>query len=313
MKSDLSNSELRRLDLTLLLVFLGLLRHGKATAVATELGLTPSAVSQAIKRLREIFGDPLFMRRPYGMEPTAVALALETPVRDAVEGLRAALGELEAFDPATASGIVRIGALDAEQAVLIPPIAARLRQSSSGLMLSVLPYGRDVAVSALIDRKIDFAIGYIWTAPPVISRLHLYDEDFLVAGPTKIVGHRAITLDAYCSADHVLVSPGGDMTGVVDDSLSALGLTRRVVLALPAFLPALAAAAESDAIVTLPRRVACRFASGFGLSLAEPPLEIRRFPIELYWHSRAERDPRGRWIRGLIEAAASASRMECVG
>lgn len=307
MKSDLSNNELRRLDLTLLLVFLGLLRHGKAAAVATELGLTPSAVSQAVNRLREIFGDPLFMRRPYGMEPTAVALALEMPVRDAVEGLRSALGGLEGFDPATAVGVVRIGALDAEQAVLIPPIAARLRQLAPGLTLSVLPYGRDVAVSALIDGRIDFAIGYIWTAPTAISRLRLYEEGFLVAGPPHVVEHGALTLDAYCSADHVLVSPGGDLTGVVDDSLAALGLSRRVVLALPAFLPALAAAADANAIVTLPGRVANRFANGFGLSLAEPPLEIRRFPIELYWHARADRDPRGRWLQGLIEAVAMKS------
>lgn len=75
--SDLSRTELRRLDLTLLLVFLGLVRLRKSAEVATELGLTPSAVSQSIRRLRDIFGDELFLRRPHGMEPTAIALALE--------------------------------------------------------------------------------------------------------------------------------------------------------------------------------------------------------------------------------------------
>ena len=74
--TDFSQSELRRLDLTLLLVFLGLLRHRKATDVAAELGLTQSGVSQALKRLRDIFGDPLFLRRPHGMDPTATALAI---------------------------------------------------------------------------------------------------------------------------------------------------------------------------------------------------------------------------------------------
>ena len=75
------DSELRRLDLTLLLVFLGLLKHRKGTLVAAELGLTQSAISQALRRLRDIFGDELFLRRPHGMEPTALALALEGPVR----------------------------------------------------------------------------------------------------------------------------------------------------------------------------------------------------------------------------------------
>ena len=103
--ADFSNTELRRLDLTLLLVFLGLLRLRKAAGVAAELGLTQSAVSQALRRLRAIFGDDLFLRRPHGMEPTAVALALEPAVRGAVEALRGALGSARAFDPAAASGI----------------------------------------------------------------------------------------------------------------------------------------------------------------------------------------------------------------
>ena len=125
--SDFSDSELRRLDLTLLLVFLGLVRHRKALDVASELGLTQSAISQALKRLRDIFGDELFLRRPHGMEPTATALALEAPVAAAVDSLRRALGNARAFDPATATGVLRVAALDAEQAVLIPPLASRLR------------------------------------------------------------------------------------------------------------------------------------------------------------------------------------------
>lgn len=86
--SELSISELRRLDLTLLLVFLGLLRHRKALDVAAELGLTQSAISQSLRRLRDIFDDELFLRRPHGMEPTATALALEAPVAAAVYALR---------------------------------------------------------------------------------------------------------------------------------------------------------------------------------------------------------------------------------
>lgn len=112
--TDFSNAELRRLDLTVLLVFLGLLRHRKATDVAKELGLTQSGVSQALKRLRDIFGDDLFLRRPHGMEPTAIALALEAPVANAVETIRGALGQTKSFDPAKALGTIRLAALDIE-------------------------------------------------------------------------------------------------------------------------------------------------------------------------------------------------------
>ncbi|MFN6976761.1 MAG: LysR family transcriptional regulator [Gemmobacter sp.] len=296
--SDFSETELRRLDLTLLLVFLGLLRHRKALDVAAELGLTQSAISQSLKRLRDIFGDALFLRRPHGMEPTATALALEAPVAAAVDALRGALGAARAFDPCSAAGLIRVAALDAEQAVLIPPLAARLRARAPGLTLSVLPLGRAAAMEALAEGRADLALGFVWNMPETICGERLYEESFLVAGrPEALPAAPALDLDTYCAADHVLIAPGGDLRGVVDDQLAAMGRARRVVLGLPAFLPALAAVAASDALVTLPARVARAFAPGFGLVTATPPLEVRRFPVSAFWHRRNEADPRTIWIR----------------
>jgi DNA-binding transcriptional LysR family regulator len=303
---ELRDTELRRLDLTLLLVFLGLLRHRKARAVAAELGLTQSAISQALRRLRAVFGDPLFLRRPHGMEPTAVAMALEAPLARAVEGLRGALGMARAFDPARAEGVVRIAALDAEQAVLVPPLAARLRAAAPGLRLAVLPLSRAAAVEALADGRADLALGFLWDAPGTVSAELLYTEGFLVAGRAEVL-HEApgLSLAAYCAADHILVSPAGDLRGIVDDRLEAAGRARRVVLSLPAFLPALAAAAASAALVTLPARVARRFAPGFGLVLAEPPVAIRRFPVSVFWHRRNDADPRTAWLRAQLAACGA--------
>lgn len=299
--SDFSTSELRRLDLTLLLVFLGLLRHRKAVDVAAELGLTQSAISQALKRLRDIFGDPLFLRRPHGMEPTATALALEAPVARAVEALRGALGAARAFDPATATGVVRVAALDAEQAVLIPPLANSLRDKAPGLTLSVLPLGRGAAMEALIEGRADLALGFVWDVPEAISGETLYTERFLVAGlPEALPTAPDLTLEAYCAADHILISPGRDLRGVVDDRLAAMGLGRRIVLGLPSFLPALAAAAASGALVTLPARVATAFASGFSLVTATPPLDVRSFPVSIFWHRRNDADPRMAWLRNIV-------------
>ena len=299
--ADLSNSELRRLDLTLLLVFLGLLRHRKGATVADDLGLTQSAISQALKRLRDIFGDDLFLRRPHGMEPTATALALEVPVAQAVEALRGALGAARRFDPGSAEGTVRIAALDAEQAVLIPTLTARLGDHAPGLRLSVLPLGRSEAVEALAEGRADLALGFLWEVPDRILRERLYDEGFLVAGRAEVLPDAPwIDLDAYCAADHVLVSPAGELRGIVDRRLELMGRMRRVVLGLPAFLPALGAVAASGALVTLPARLARSFAPGFGLAIAEPPLEIRRFPVSVFWHRRNDADPRSRWLRDQI-------------
>jgi DNA-binding transcriptional LysR family regulator len=299
--TELSTSELRRLDLTLLLVLLGLLRHRKALDVAADLGLTQSAISQSLKRLRDIFGDELFLRRPHGMEPTATALALEAPVAAAVDALRGALGAARSFDPATASGVVRVAALDAEQAVLIPPLAARLRPLAPGLTLSVLPLGRGAAMEALSEGRADLVLGYVWDPPEAISGEPLYDESFLVAGcPEALPEAPHISLDAYCAAGHVLISPGGDLRGVVDDQLAAMDRGRRVVLGLPAFLPALAAVAASGTLVTLPARLARAFAPGFGLATAEPPIPVRSFPVSVFWHRRNDTDPRTAWIRQQV-------------
>jgi DNA-binding transcriptional LysR family regulator len=303
--SELSVPELRRLDLTLLLVFLGLVRHRKARDVAAELGLTQSAISQSLRRLREIFGDDLFLRRPHGMEPTAVALALEPPVAAAVETLRNALGAARSFDPETAAGAVRVAALDAEQAVLIPPLAARLSTASPGMTLSVLPLGRGAAMEALADGRADLALGYVWDPPDAVSSEPVYQESFLVAARPELLPRAPhLALDAYCAADHVLVSPAGDLRGVVDDHLAAMGRSRRVILGLPAFLPALAAVAATAALVTLPARVATAFAPGFGLVTAEPPIPVRTFPVSVFWHRRNDADPRTVWLRDQVRSLA---------
>jgi DNA-binding transcriptional LysR family regulator len=309
--SDFSNSELRRLDLTLLLVFLGLLRRRKASTVAGELGLTPSGVSQALKRLRDVFGDALFLRRPHGMEPTALALRLERPVQEAVEALRGALGAARRFDPATATGLLRLAAPDSHQAVLVPALMARLTLSAPGLRLSVLPLGRGAALDALAEGRADLALGFFPERPAAIRAEPLHDEGYRVAGLPRALPHAPrITLDAYCAADHILVSPGGDMQGVVDAALAAAGRSRRVVLALPAFLPALAASAATGALVTLPARIARAFAPRFDLATAHPPLAIRPFTVAMVWHRRDDGDPRLGWIRAGLRALSTEGATE---
>ncbi len=302
--SDLSQSELRRLDLTLLLVFLGLLKHRKALDVAHELGLTQSAISQALRRLREIFGDDLFLRRPHGMEPTATALALEAPIAQAVETLRGALGVARAFDPMTASGLVRLAAMHTEQAVLIPTLAARLRDTAPGLDLSVIPRGRSEAMEALQDGAVDLALGFFRDVPKTCQSEVLYEDTYVVAGHPEILSSKtSLDLDTYCRMDHILTSPGAQLRGVVDLHLEKLGRERRVVLGLPAFLPALAAAAASNALVTLPARVALAFADRFGLATQKPPLDLPSFPVSVVWHRRNDADPQTQWIKSQLSGS----------
>lgn len=292
-----SLSKLRRLDLTLLIVLLSLLRHRSATVVASELGLTQSAVSHALKRLRDVFGDELFLRKPHGFEPTAVALALEQPVAAAVDALKAALDGQAPFEPDAATGTVRIGAFDSEQVTLIPDLIRTLAAEAPGLRVAVQAIGRREAMEALSSATLDLAIGFFWNVDPNLIRQALYVEDYRVVGRGLVCStDGTVDLDHYLGRDHILVSPAGDLRGIVDNLLAAKGVTRRVIAALPLFLPALATAAQTGAIATVPSRVARAHAAGFGLGIALPPLAIRDFPVSVIRHRRDEHNALLNWI-----------------
>lgn len=302
--SDISNTEVRRLDPTLLLVFLGLLRHRKATAVAAELGLTQSAVSQALGRLRDIFGDPLFLRRPHGMEPTAVALAREAPVRAAVEALRLALGQgAPSFDPGAARRVLRLAAIDAEQAMLVPPLVQAATETAPGVQLEVLPLARRAAIEALVEGEVDIAAGVYWDTPPSLIQTPLYTQGYAVVGRAEVLGSLPLTLETYAALPHVLLSPGGGLSGVVDEALAEHGLSRRVVAAVPAAFPALAAVARTRCIATLPDVVARAHAAAIGLAVADPPLPLRRFPVVALRHRRNEADGAILWALDVLVRA----------
>lgn len=298
---ELSDVKLRRLDITLLLVFLGLVRYRKASRVAEELGLTQSAISQSLRRLRDIFGDDLFLRHPHGMEPTSTALALEGPISSAVETLRSALSSAKAYEPMQSTRTINVVALDAAQATLIPLLAKHLRTNAPGVRLSVLPVGRAEAADVLVQGSADLALGFLWNLPDSIIEQKLYDERYLVAGPPEIlIDAPTVNIDDYCAADHVLISPGGDLRGVVDEALEDSGRSRRVILGLPTFISAMAAASACDAIVTMPAQLAVQFGPMFGLVTAEPPIQIRSFPVSVFWHRRNENNPETKWFRDAL-------------
>ena len=299
--SDFRNNELRRLDLTVLLVFIGLLRHRKATEVAAELALTQSAVSHALKRLREVFGDDLFLRRPHGMEPTAVALALEAPIAAAIESLRRAVAGPQSFDPASAEGVVRLAALDAELVTLVPELIRTLSAGAPGIRIIARAIGRQNALDAIAAGELDVALGYFRDLSDAFIKDDLFQSKHRLAG--------TIALGTYLKHPHILVSPGGDLRGVVDDVLDSNGLTRRVIAALPLFLPALAAVQTTNALATVPRGIAMRYARAFHLAVAEPPLAIRNFSIAAVRHRRDEHNPMHRWLLERLREASNKLRV----
>ncbi len=301
--SDFDEMKLRRLDLTVLLIFLGLMRHRKGIAVADEMGLTQSSISHALGRLRDVFDDPLFLRQPHGFEPTAVAVAMEPQIREAVERISAALEGPAPFDPARATGIFRIGAYDSELATLIPGLLGRMDRAAPHLRLSTRAASRAAALDLIEHRHLDMALGFFWDLPDQFLKTRLYDETYVIVGrEDHPLLQDALTLEAYAAAAHLIVSPKGDLTGVVDDTLRRLGHSRDVRAAVPLFFPALASLARSSMIATLPKRMAETFAPGFGLRIQAAPLEIRSFDVGAIIHRRDRKNPMHTWFIEQITA-----------
>jgi DNA-binding transcriptional LysR family regulator len=303
--ADIDDLKLRRLDLTTLMVFEGLMRTRKATRVAERLGMTQSSVSHALRRLRGVFGDELFLRRPHGLAPTAVAVALEAPIERALEGLRAAVAGPAPFDPARSNAVFRIGAYDYELATIAPALIGRVDKAAPSMRVITRALVRGEALSALSNAELDLAIGYFWRLPDDCDATPLYREDYVVVGRRDDpLMSRRLTLKRYTAARHVIVSPAGDLTGIVDQALARDNMKRTVIAAAPLFFPALAMVAETGALATVPRRFGARYARAFGLKVAEPPLPIRSFEVSAVRHRRDANNAMHDWILSLLREIA---------
>ena len=302
--AEFENTKLRRLDLTVLLIFLALLRTRKAALAAEEFGLTPSSISHALGRLRSVFEDELFLRKPHGLEPTAFALQIEPQIRRAVEAANAALSGGGGFDPSTSDATIRLAALDSALAVMIPQIQSALAVEAPGVTLQALPIGRPEAEAALKDGALDIAIGVFPHHGEDFVSAPLYRDTYLVAGRRDHpLLDGKLTMERFVSARHLLVAPRGDLTGVVDHALKQVGQSREIALILPQFLPAFAILESSDLIAVLPTRLVHHFALRFNLSHQQPPLAIRDFGVSAIRHRRNAKNALHLWMLEKLIAA----------
>ena len=294
---NFDQAQLRRLDITLLLVFEEAIASGKLSAAAKRLGLTQSAISHALKRLRDVFEDELFIRTPRGVQPTPRALALRAPLAEALRLIGTALHPAS-FDPARDARVFRIAASDYETSLFAPLLLGDDPGATRFIFRTLV---RREAIEALHAGDIDLLLGYTWDRSKNCEAVTLFDEDYRVVARK---GHPAIAesldLEQYTRFGHVLVSPGATLTGIVDKALASAGISRRVVVAVPYFFAALVTVARTDLLATVPRRIADCHAAGFGLTTALPPVLVRSFPVQMVWNKRLGLDPALIWLRERI-------------
>jgi DNA-binding transcriptional LysR family regulator len=297
--------DIRRTDLTLLVVLDALLEERSVTRAAARLSVTQPTVSGMLARLRKLFGDPLFVRTQRGLLPTPRALAVAPTLKQWLTDAGAIVAG-HAFEPASAVFTTSIAANDYIQSALIVPFLARVRAAAPNVRIAIRPALTDRVVETLAGGELDMSI----TSDTEITSFDLpsrslYEERYVCAlgrdHPLK--PRRKVTLDQFCRCPQVLVSPTeGRFAGPTDEALARLGRTRNVVLSVPGFLILPDILLADDLIAVVPERVLRgRMA---GLRTFEPPLAIPKFKVVALWHQRLQQDPAHRWLRDLLALTA---------
>jgi DNA-binding transcriptional LysR family regulator len=283
----LNTIQLSRVDLNLLVLFDVVLAEGHVGRAAERLSLTPSAVSHGLARLRRLLGDPLFLRTPRGVVPTAQAAALAPAIGDALARVSGVLVAAERFDPARSQRRFAIGAPDAIAAVVLPRLLALLRERAPGVDLGVtqllpVPGARSArgfwepTLALLESRTLDLALSPLYDMPARFAAHALYEEAFVIVGR---IGHPFVqraTLERFCASAHALVSGHGDPYGFIDERLARLGRSRRIALTAPSFMTVLAWVADTDLLAAVPRGLAAAHAGRYGLRAVELPRALVR-------------------------------------
>ena len=297
----LVNVSIRNLNLNLLLVLDALNREQNVTRAARQLGLTQSAVSNALGQLRQALGDPLFVRARRGVVATERALALAGPVRQALALVEDALESSAGFDPASSTRTFVIAASDYTEYVVLPGLLRRLGREAPGVQIEVRSWGQHEVPPTLETGEVDLMLGYYGALPPGHHEQPLFHEDYVcIVRKRHALVHGRLTLKRYLELDHVLVTQRAGGRGSVDAALARMGLSRRVGARVSHFLMVPHLVAETDMVAALSRRVAESSARRLGLAVFTPPLPLPKSTVGQVWHERANADPGSAWLRRVL-------------
>ena len=308
-------SRLNRVDLNLLVYLDALLRERNVTQAAHSLGLSQPAMSNGLKRLREVFNDPLLIRTSDGMTPTAKAEELEPQLREILTGVDRALQPTDEFIPARENRVVRLMASDYAESTLLPAVLHELREQAPGVTLDIMNPS-DVSFLDVERGKVDLVINRFDQMPQSFHQITLWQDSFscLLSPDNPILEN--FTLDSYLAADHIWVSKTGMGVGVgvnpddvqrlgwVDSTLASLGKKRRIRVFTRHYQAAMTLAEQNDLIVTLPTRATHPKRDNPRVVVRDVPFEMPAMELKMAWSPLLQHNPGHRWIRQLITQVA---------
>ena len=302
---------LERVDLNLLIYMDILLREKNVTRAAEYLGNTQPAMSNALKRLRELFNDPLLIRSSDGMAPTERAIELQPQVRRALAELQKILEPKDIFLASESNRVFRIMASDYAEATLVPRLSMAMRNLAPNIVLDFLTPS-DVDYKDMEQGKVDVAINRFNEIPQSFHQITVWRDSFSCLLNPDNPALKSFNLEAYLEAKHIWVSKTGMGVGFgvnpqksgglgwIDKALSDLGLKRNISIFTRHYqMPALIAE-SNDLIATLPTRIAKLQAAKSNLVIMQPPFEIPEFELKMAWSPLLHHNAAHQWVRNLI-------------
>jgi DNA-binding transcriptional LysR family regulator len=299
---------LAAIDLNLLNVLATVLEQRSATRAARELHVTQSAVSNALQRARTLFGDPLVVRRPHGLEPTARASRLLPSLRAWLEDARRLVADLPSFDPAHSTRTFCISCTDAVAVTLLQPVLRLLGERAPGTSLRMQTLDRLITEGGLERGGTDLLIGIPPVLPPGHEAELVYRDDMecIVRRDHPTVRTR-LSLAAFAALAHVDLALFDRVDDTLDRALARHGKSRVVRVALPHFSSVPLAVLETDCVATLSSRLARAFASRLPLRVLKLPVALDPIEVRQVWHRRSEADGAVQFLRTIVRDAARLS------
>lgn len=296
------------IDLNLLVAFDALTKERNVTRAAAQVGVSQPAMSAALARLRKLFGDPLFLRHVDGLLPTPRARELAEPIGQALAQIETALVTKPAFAPGSASIVFKLGLSDYPAFILLPSLLKALAHAAPHVSLNISSFNdRDDAVDLLDAGAIDAAIG----VPPthadgrIVHHTVMVDEFVTIVANGHAAARRSMSMKTYLGLHHVLVSPEGELYGLVDHALAQLGKKRTTSVTLPQMFAVPGVVARTELTATILKRVATHSADSRKLLLFPPPVTLPAIEFALMWHRRVGTNPAQSWFRQFITAHAA--------
>lgn len=289
-------------DLNLLRVLDALLRERNVSRAAERLSLSQPAVSNALNRLRDLLDDPLLVRVGRAMQPTPRALALEAPIRDALQRIEQSLSDDAPFDPASSRQRFRIAVTDYVELILMPRLLRQLAVLAPGVRIDIQHLSPTLPGEALDKGGLDLVLGRFEQVPTRFASQRWVSETL------QLVAHRdhgqlagGLDLDTFLSLRHLWVH-GGQTRGMVDQWLGERGLSREIVYTTPNYLQAAHIVASSDLVAVLPKRLARYFTALLPLQVHELPFDLGPFHLDIVSLGLRQRDMALQWLIGQIAA-----------